>query len=79
MLILKRVEADLVDGVAGVADQFAQEDLLVGIQGVGNEIEDLLELAFESSFFYSHVGHGCAPPFIREHFSPKVTGSGRCR
>ena len=29
VLVLERIEAHLVDGVAGVADQFAQEDLLV--------------------------------------------------
>ena len=32
MFVLKGVEPDLVDGVAGVADQFPEKDLLVGVQ-----------------------------------------------
>ena len=46
------LEIKLVDGVAGVGDQFAQEDLLVGVDGMDHHIQQLF--AFGLKFFYSH-------------------------
>ena len=37
----------LVDGVRGVGDELAQEDLAVGIDGVDHEIKELFALGFE--------------------------------
>ena len=41
------LEAQPVVGVGGVGDQFAQEDLLVAVQGVHHEVQQLLHLGFE--------------------------------
>src|SRR5262249_9145962 len=41
------VELDLVDGVAGVADQLAEEDLFMRIERVGDDVQKLLQLGLE--------------------------------
>ena len=46
------LEIELVDGVAGVGNQFAQEDLLVGVDGMDHHVQQLF--AFGLEFFYSH-------------------------
>jgi hypothetical protein len=40
-LVIERIELHLVDGVRRVRDQLAQEDLAVGIERVGDEVEQL--------------------------------------
>jgi hypothetical protein len=45
--LVQRFEAQLVAGIGGVGNQFAQEDLLVGVQRVGDEVQDLLDLGLE--------------------------------
>ena len=40
-----------IDGIAGVADQFSEKDLLVGIERMGDDIQDLAKLAFEFQRF----------------------------
>ena len=46
--------AGLVDGVRGVGDQFAQEDFLVGVQGMDHQVEDLVHLGLELTFAHGH-------------------------
>ena len=41
------LETQLVAGIRRVGDQLAQEDFLVGIQRVGNEVQDLLDLGLK--------------------------------
>jgi hypothetical protein len=41
------LEADFLQGVRGVGDQFAQEDLAVGVQGVDQDIEELADFGLE--------------------------------
>ena len=48
----QRFEAQLVGGIRGVGDQFAQEDFLVGIQGVDHEVQQLLDLGLEAQGFF---------------------------
>ena len=47
ILIRQRFEAHLVDRVGGVADQLSQEDFLLGVEGVDDQVEQLLELGLE--------------------------------
>ena len=54
VLVGERVELDLVDGVGGVADQFAEEDLAVGVERVGDEVEELLQFGLELHLFRGH-------------------------
>mmetsp|Transcript_59388 Transcript_59388/g.140260 ORF Transcript_59388/g.140260 Transcript_59388/m.140260 type:complete len:682 (-) Transcript_59388:1318-3363(-) len=56
--VVQRLEAQLVAGIAGIADQFAQEDLLVGVQAVGDEVQDLLDFGLEGVGLLGH-GRGC--------------------
>ncbi len=46
--------ARLVDGVGGVGDQLAQEDLLVGIERMDHQVEDLVHLGLERMFVHGH-------------------------
>jgi hypothetical protein len=45
--VVQRLEAQLVAGVGGVGDQLAQEDLLVGVQRVGDEVQQLGDFGLE--------------------------------
>jgi hypothetical protein len=45
--LVQRLETQLVAGVGGIGDQLAQEDLLVGVQRMGDEVQDLLDLGLE--------------------------------
>ena len=47
LVIRQRNIAELVDGVAGVGDDLAQEDLLMCINGVYHQVEQTLRLCFE--------------------------------
>jgi hypothetical protein len=53
---VERGEAQLVAGVAGVRDQLAQEDFLVGVQRVGDEVQDLLDFGLEGEGLF--LAHG---------------------
>ena len=48
------LEVELVDGVGGVGDELAQEDLAVGVDGVDHEVEELFALCLE-------FAHGSRP------------------
>ena len=59
--------AQLVDGIGGVGDDLAEEDLLMGIDGVDHHVQQTLGLGFE--FFLAHgfvlsmgMGGAAAPP-----------------
>src|SRR5439155_23105711 len=60
LFVLERVELDLVDGVAGVGDQLAQEDFAVGVERVGDEVQELLQFGLEFERFRRgrRVRHG---------------------
>ena len=45
--VLDCLEAQLVEGIRGVGDELAQEDLLVGVDRVDHEVEQLLALCLE--------------------------------
>jgi hypothetical protein len=45
--LVDRLEAQLVARVRRVRDQLAKEDLLVGVQRMGDEVQDLLDLGLE--------------------------------
>ena len=45
--VREALEVELVDGVRGVGDQLAEEDLAVGVDGVDHEVEELLALCLE--------------------------------
>ena len=49
------LEADAVDGVASVADQLAQEDVLVRVKRVNDQVQELLELRLELHGFAWHT------------------------
>ncbi len=56
VLVLERIELELVDGVAGVGDQLAQEDFLVGIKRMGDDVQELFQLRFELQFLRVRCG-----------------------
>ncbi len=64
----KRFEAQLLAGVRGVGDQFAQEDFLVRIQGVNHQSQYLLGFGLELFYLRLCFGrHGltiCVDPSI---------------
>ena len=66
-------EAQFVDSVRGVRDQFAKEDFLVGIQRMDHEVQQLLYLGLEAQgFLLSFHTHGHQTP-IRWH-KPRPEG-----
>ena len=70
--IVQRLEAQLVAGVGGVGDQCAEEDLRVGIERVGDEVQQLRHLGLEGEGLF--LGHGVVrmqrsrPRVAREDF-----------
>ena len=38
---------DLIEGIGGVRDQFAEEDLLVRVEGVDDQAHELLDIGIE--------------------------------
>ena len=52
----QRLEAQLVARIRRVGDQLAQEDLLVGVQGVDHQIEELLDFGLEAEGFLGCSG-----------------------
>jgi len=54
LFIGERQIGQLVDGIAGVGDQFPKEDLLVGVDGVDHHVQQTLGFCFELLFC-----HGC--------------------
>jgi hypothetical protein len=51
------LEPALVEGVGGVGDQLAEEDVLVGVERVDHQVEELLHLGLEFVTFGA-LGHG---------------------
>ena len=51
----ERQVAGLVDGVAGVGDQLAQEDFLVRVEGMDHQVEDLVDLGLELALAHTHA------------------------
>ena len=47
--------SDLVQGIGGVGDEFSQEDLLVGVDGVDDQREQLRDLSLELEGFARHL------------------------
>mmetsp|Transcript_17764 Transcript_17764/g.57462 ORF Transcript_17764/g.57462 Transcript_17764/m.57462 type:complete len:716 (-) Transcript_17764:251-2398(-) len=47
-LVGQALEADLVERIGGVRDELAEEDLLVGVEGVDNQRQELVNLRLES-------------------------------
>ena len=45
----ERLEPELVDGVGGVADELAQEDLGMAVQRVDHELQQLLDFRLEAA------------------------------
>ena len=43
--------ADFVEGIGGVGDEFAEEDFLVGVEGVDDEGEELVDISREGVAF----------------------------
>mmetsp|Transcript_30206 Transcript_30206/g.85326 ORF Transcript_30206/g.85326 Transcript_30206/m.85326 type:complete len:434 (+) Transcript_30206:932-2233(+) len=56
-LVGEPLKADLVEGIGGVRDELAQEDLLVAVEGVDNQGEQLVDLRLESKGL--SLRHGC--------------------
>ena len=52
----ERLEAQPVDGVGGVRDELAQEDVPVGVQGVDHQLEELLGFGLEAAGFLLRRG-----------------------
>ena len=49
--VVERLEAQLVAGVGSVGNQFAQEYLLVAVQGVDHQVQQLLDFGLETQGF----------------------------
>jgi hypothetical protein len=45
--VRERLEADLVEGVGGVRDQLAQEDVLMRVERVDHQVQQLADLGLE--------------------------------
>ena len=56
--ILQALKVELVDGIARVGDKLAQEDFLIGIDGVDHEVEQFFALGLK----LTHVQSFRAPP-----------------
>ena len=47
-------EPDLVQRVAAVADELAQEDFLLAVERIGNNMEEARDLCLEPQLFFGH-------------------------
>ena len=56
LIVVERIELHLVDGIRGVRDQLAQENLAVRIERMGNQVQQLLQFGLE---FQRFSGHRC--------------------
>jgi hypothetical protein len=56
--VVQRLEAQLVAGVGGVGNQFAQEYLLVAVQGVDHQVQQLFDFGLETQGF-AVLRRGC--------------------
>jgi hypothetical protein len=56
------LEAQLVGGIGGIRDQFAQEDFLVAVQGMNHQLQELLDLGLKAQGLFAGgaVGNGFA-------------------
>jgi hypothetical protein len=53
------LEAQLVGGIAGVGNQFPEEDFLVAVEGMDHQVKQLLHLGLEAQgFLGGGFGHG---------------------
>ena len=52
VLVCQGQITQLVDGVGGVGDDFPQEDLLMGVDGVDHQVQQPLRLRLECLFFH---------------------------
>ena len=48
IVALQPEESGSVQGITGIADQLSEEDLAVRVQGVGDQVENLPDIGFES-------------------------------
>src|SRR5262249_14537543 len=64
----ERLEAQPVDGVGGVGDQLAQEDLLVAVQRVDHQVQDLNDLGLEAEALLP-----CLMLCLRGHRTPAAS------
>ena len=60
LAVRERREAELVDGVRRVGDEFPQENLPVRVQGVHHEVQELLGFGLEAQGFGGHCVSGLA-------------------
>jgi hypothetical protein len=51
--------ADLIAGIGRIGNQFTQKDLLVGIKGIDDETEQLVDLGLKSERFNFGSGRHC--------------------
>ena len=68
----QRQISQLVAGIGGVRNQFTQEYLLVGVQGVHDDIQDLPDLGLKLEFFFAHVLHSLARPTMKRVLSSPI-------
>ena len=49
--------ADLVEGIGGAGDELAEEDVLVGVEGVDDQRQELVDVRREGEglLFFGHV------------------------
>jgi hypothetical protein len=62
--VAQSLEAQLVGGVGGVGNQFAQENVLVGIQGMDHQLEELLDFGLEAEGFFGG-GHAFISRYVQ--------------
>ncbi|MQL41691.1 hypothetical protein EI012_27695 [Escherichia coli] len=47
-LVCQTLKSDLVQSIGSVADKFTKEDLLVGVEGIDDKTEKLVDLSLKS-------------------------------
>ena len=62
--VVQGLEAQLVAGVRGVGDQLAQEDFLVGVQRMGDEVQQLGDFGLEGKGLFAH-GDQCLSAVLK--------------
>ena len=45
--VFERLVADLVEGIVGVLNELAEEDLLIGVEGIDDQRKDLVDVRRE--------------------------------
>ena len=67
-------ELELLRGVGGIGDQLADEDFLIGVEGVGDDLEQLPDLRLERVFFRGGHKGGRKKRILRANASPQRGG-----